>query len=168
MIASIRAPALRWTLAVLWYEQRVAGLGAGLVSELERAIARIAEAPNAWPLSDLDGRARRLSLPRFPYSLIDVVTAYGDVVIAAVIHVPSCQTRPRGAPSRRRSTSEQRVALRRVGRGRCAMIVPQVSFCLPAKARCAVLAPPETFDWLTDDEPRDIVRGVTTRAFGPT
>lgn len=72
--------------AAAWYEQRELGLGQEFVDELERTIEAIAEAPESWPVSPDDPRARRILLARFPYSVVYVVSSVGDVVVAAVAH----------------------------------------------------------------------------------
>jgi len=72
--------------AVRWYNERVAGLGDDFREELVAGVDRVAEAPLIWPFSAYDPRARRFLLSRFPYSIIYVVDAAGDVTVAAVAH----------------------------------------------------------------------------------
>lgn len=54
--------------ATEFYEDRSPGLGAALLDETERAIARIAAMPEAS--ERIAPRARRKALWRFPYSII--------------------------------------------------------------------------------------------------
>jgi plasmid stabilization system protein ParE len=54
--------------AALFLEQRVTGLGDGLVAEVERSLARLAQNPYVGP--DVGAGARKLSVRRFPYGLI--------------------------------------------------------------------------------------------------
>lgn len=73
--------------SVRWYNERFAGLGVDFRLELVATVERIADAPLRWPLSAYDPRARRCLMPRFPYGVVYVVTAEGDVVVVAVAHV---------------------------------------------------------------------------------
>jgi plasmid stabilization system protein ParE len=79
-------PAAREELraAIEWYEEREAGLGAALLDEVDWAIGRIAELPEAWPISPLDPRARYLILPKFPYRVIYLPVS--DPVVIAIAH----------------------------------------------------------------------------------
>ena len=54
--------------AAAWYENKAAGLGAGLVDAFEQAVREIEQFPNAW--HPLGGRLRRYRLARFPYGII--------------------------------------------------------------------------------------------------
>jgi plasmid stabilization system protein ParE len=82
--ASARAEA---EAAVRWYEGRQPGLGADFVLEVERAVAQIAETPEAWPVCPQDARARWLVLSRFPFSVVYVVGPGREVVIVAFAHM---------------------------------------------------------------------------------
>lgn len=72
--------------AARWYEDREPGLGGDFVAEVQRAVGQIAEAPARWGRSPHDPRAQRLLLSRFPYAVVYVVGASGEVTIAAVAH----------------------------------------------------------------------------------
>jgi plasmid stabilization system protein ParE len=69
--------------AALFLEHRVAGLGDGLVVEVERSLTRLAQNPNVGP--DVGGGARRLHMRRFPYGLIYRVEPE-RVLVLAVAH----------------------------------------------------------------------------------
>lgn len=60
--------------AARWYEERENGLGSEFVTEIERALRLITEAPNAWPLHPSHPRARRVPLSRFPYSIVSFIS----------------------------------------------------------------------------------------------
>ena len=78
--------------SVRWYNERVAGLGEDFRLELVVTVERIADAPLRWPLSTYDRRARRCLMPRFPYGVVYMMTAAGEVVVVAVAHL---RRRPR-------------------------------------------------------------------------
>ena len=54
--------------AAEFYEERVAGLGADFLDEVDAAIDRILQFPEAW--GRLGRNYRRCSLRRFPYLII--------------------------------------------------------------------------------------------------
>lgn len=51
-----------------WYEEHAVGLGDEFLDEVERAIATIQRAPEAWPL--YAHQARRFLVHRFPFSVV--------------------------------------------------------------------------------------------------
>jgi plasmid stabilization system protein ParE len=81
-----RAAGAEAEAAVRWYNERVTGLGDDFRAELTAAVERVAEGPLEWPISQYDPRTRRHLLLRFPYSIVYVVRADGDVTVAAVAH----------------------------------------------------------------------------------
>ena len=81
-----RAAGAEAEAAVRWYNERVAGLGDDFRAELAAAVERVGAGPLMWPISPYDPRTRRHLLSRFPYSLVYVVRADGEVVVAAVAH----------------------------------------------------------------------------------
>ena len=54
--------------AVAWYRERSLRAAKMFVSELERAVTAISEAPYRWPL--FQAGCRRLPLRRFPYLVV--------------------------------------------------------------------------------------------------
>ena len=75
--------------SIAWYEDRRNGLGLEMLSEVDHALAAIAEHPSlwpAWPGSDDDLSIRRFLLPRFPFALA-YVAREEKVVILAVAHL---------------------------------------------------------------------------------
>jgi toxin ParE1/3/4 len=73
--------------AVRWYDERLPGLGADFIAEVDSAVARIADAPPSWPICPLDPRARWVLLSRFPYSVVYLVhPSSSSVIVAAVAH----------------------------------------------------------------------------------
>ena len=69
-----------------WYNERVSGLGDDFRAELVAGVERIAEAPEVWPTSTYDPRARRYLLSRFPYSIVYLVGSDDGITVAAVAH----------------------------------------------------------------------------------
>jgi plasmid stabilization system protein ParE len=70
--------------AAKFYERKARGLGADFLHEVEHAIRRLAEYPEAGA-SLPDGFRRRL-LRRFPYGVLYKVEE-NEIVIAAVMHL---------------------------------------------------------------------------------
>jgi len=71
--------------AATFYESRVSGLGADFLDELDAAIHRILEFPEAW--GRLGPNHRRCNLRRFPFSIIYQMQPGQDlVVIVSVFH----------------------------------------------------------------------------------
>ncbi len=70
--------------AAEFYEERVAGLGADFLEEVDAAIDRILQFPEAW--GRLGRNYRRCSLRRFPYLIIYVIEPAKDILIVSVFH----------------------------------------------------------------------------------
>ncbi len=70
--------------AALFLEQRVAGLGDGLVVEVERSLARLARNPYIGP--DVGGGARKLAVRSFPYDLIYRLETERVLILAVAHH----------------------------------------------------------------------------------
>ena len=70
--------------ALRWYERRRAGLGGGFVVEVDRAVTRIAAAPERGQV--IGGRFRCVRLRRFPYRLIYEILDAANVLVVAVAH----------------------------------------------------------------------------------
>jgi len=70
--------------AAEFYEDRVGGLGADFLDEVDAAMDRIMKFPEAW--GNLGGRYRRCNLRRFPYSVIYSMQTDQEVVIVSVFH----------------------------------------------------------------------------------
>ena len=68
--------------AVTYYEDQRLGLGYEFLSEVDTAIVKIMEFPNAW--ARLSNRARRILLRRFPYGLL-YHARDEEIVVAAVM-----------------------------------------------------------------------------------
>ena len=66
-----------------WYRERSGMAAAALVSEIDRAVDLIGEAPERWPRHILG--TRRFVLRRFPYAIIFRAVSTG-VEIVAVAH----------------------------------------------------------------------------------
>lgn len=70
--------------AAAFYEGRVPSLGADFIDELNAAIERILQFPEAW--GKLGAEYRRCNLRRFPYSIIYQMQPGEEVVIISVFH----------------------------------------------------------------------------------
>jgi len=70
--------------AAEFYEERVAGLGADFLDEVDAAIDRILQFPEAW--GRLGRNYRRCSLGRFPYLIIYIIEPTRDILIVSVFH----------------------------------------------------------------------------------
>lgn len=70
--------------AAEFYEGRVSGLGADFIDEVDAAIGRIIQFPEAW--GNLGGRYRRCNLRRFPYSVIYSIQTDHEILIVSVFH----------------------------------------------------------------------------------
>ena len=70
--------------AAEFYEERVAGLGADFLDEVDAAIDRILQFPEAW--GRLGRNYRRCSLRRFPYLIIYIIEPIRDILIVSVFH----------------------------------------------------------------------------------
>lgn len=62
----------------------VPGLGADFLAEVDAAVSRMLQFPEAW--SQLSEEARRCAPLRFPYSLIYTPLDEGEVLIVSVFH----------------------------------------------------------------------------------
>ena len=78
-----------------WYEEQRPGLGEAFGTQVEEALARIAQAPRAYPR--VQGETRRSLLRRFPYAIYFVATS-DEIVVLGIIHG---RRHPRRWPSRR-------------------------------------------------------------------
>ena len=67
-----------------FYKDRSLTLGAEFVTEIENAVARILEFPEAWSI--LSGDIRRCPTRRFPYFLVYSVVDSGEILIISVFH----------------------------------------------------------------------------------
>jgi plasmid stabilization system protein ParE len=72
-----------------WYELQVAGLGADLAGEVERALRLISAQPTVWPpwpglAQGLD--VRRFLLARFPFAIAFMLES-DEVVVLAIAHL---------------------------------------------------------------------------------
>lgn len=54
--------------AVVWYEERSAGLGLDFATEIRQAILRAESMPLAW--TQIEGDIRRVLVHRFPYGIL--------------------------------------------------------------------------------------------------
>jgi len=78
--------------AAVWYEDRVQGLGAAFIDQLEHGLERIEEDPKRFGrLETFVGSRdiRRLLLRRFPYLVAYEIIA-DEVMVLAVAHVSRC------------------------------------------------------------------------------
>jgi plasmid stabilization system protein ParE len=82
MVQVFILPAARFEIieARDWYAARGPGLGDAFVSEIDRQIARIADAPLEF--ASIQGDARRALLRRFPYALFFRITDNAAFVLA--------------------------------------------------------------------------------------
>jgi plasmid stabilization system protein ParE len=85
MIYRFLSPALEEVRdAAVFYGGRVSGLGADFLDELDSAIERILQFPEAW--GRLGDDHRRCNLRRFPYSIIYQIQPAQEIVIISVFH----------------------------------------------------------------------------------
>ena len=70
--------------ATAFYEGRVSGLGTDFLDEVDAAVGRILEFPEAW--GALGGNYRRCHLRRFPFSVIYSIQAEDVIVVISVFH----------------------------------------------------------------------------------
>ena len=81
--------------AVAYYDGQSPGLGDSFLDEVEAAVARISQFPNAW--HKLSRNTRRCRLHRFPYGLIYRVKDDSSVIVAvAHLHSEPTQWLKRG------------------------------------------------------------------------
>jgi len=72
------------TEAAEFYDERVSGLGADFVDEVDAAIERLLRFPEAW--ARISDDFRHCNLRRFPYSLIYTITDHNEILIVSVFH----------------------------------------------------------------------------------
>jgi plasmid stabilization system protein ParE len=70
--------------AAEFYEERVSGLGADFLDEVDATIDRMLQFPEAW--GRLGEEFRKCHLRRFPYSIIYSVQSDQEIVIVSVFH----------------------------------------------------------------------------------
>ena len=70
--------------AAEFYENRVSGLGADFLDEVDAAIERILSFPEAW--GSLGEKYRRCHLRRFPYSVIYSIQNDEEILVISVFH----------------------------------------------------------------------------------
>ena len=70
--------------AALYYEERLPGLGSDFTAEVDRAVARVLEAPDRWRCLEAD--VRRYLLARFPYGILYTVEE-DYILIVAIMHL---------------------------------------------------------------------------------
>ncbi|MEO5913364.1 MAG: type II toxin-antitoxin system RelE/ParE family toxin [Luteolibacter sp.] len=70
--------------AAEFYEDRVTGLGADFLDEVDAAIDRILQFPEAW--GRLGEEFRRCNLRRFPFSMIYSIENDQEIVIVSLFH----------------------------------------------------------------------------------
>ena len=73
-----------WSEAVDYYNEQRAGLGYEFVLEVERAIERVTQFPEAW--AKIAPRTRRILLDRFPYGVLYYPEA-DRIVVTAVMNL---------------------------------------------------------------------------------
>ena len=66
-----------------WYEDQRPGLGGAFAAEVDRALARIVQAPSVYPR--VQAETRRALAPRFPYAIYFHAMP-DEIVVVAVIH----------------------------------------------------------------------------------
>jgi toxin ParE1/3/4 len=69
--------------ALLWYRERSARAARAFIAEIERALNRVAEVPQRWPLTKAGWR--RYPLLKFPYSVV-YQEMRDFILIVAVAH----------------------------------------------------------------------------------
>ncbi len=70
--------------AARYYDLKVPGLGADFLEELESAIQRIIQFPNAW--GTISHPFRHCQLRRFPYAVIYTLPEPDEILIVSVFH----------------------------------------------------------------------------------
>ena len=70
--------------AILWYEGKESGLGAGLRKQIEAAISKIQRRPNAYQLVK-GSKVRRILIEKFPYSVFYIVEE-DHIFVISVFH----------------------------------------------------------------------------------
>ena len=77
-----RAARLEIQEAANWYDDRVAGLGAGVVEEVDTCFESIRSAPRRYPI--VHREIRRALLKRFPYAVYFVLRAESVIIIGCM------------------------------------------------------------------------------------
>ena len=67
-----------------YYEEKVTGLGADFIDEVEAAISRIQQFPQAW--GRISERYRHCQLRRFPYSIVYAEGGDYEIVVISIFH----------------------------------------------------------------------------------
>lgn len=70
--------------AAAFYDDRVPGLGTDFLEEVDAAVRRVLQFPEAW--GRLSEGFRRCSLRRFPYILVYTILDDGEILIVSVFH----------------------------------------------------------------------------------
>lgn len=70
--------------AAKYYQSQTTGLGDDFLSEVERAIASIAQSPMTWP--KIEGELRRRLVRRFPFGILYYIEPE-EIAIVAVAHL---------------------------------------------------------------------------------
>ncbi|TSA31332.1 MAG: type II toxin-antitoxin system RelE/ParE family toxin [Verrucomicrobiaceae bacterium] len=70
--------------AAEYYEGRVRGLGGDFVDEVDAAISRIRQFPDAW--GSLSENYRHCSLRRFPFAIIYTRDGAGEILVVSIFH----------------------------------------------------------------------------------
>ena len=84
-VRTARPAAEELAAAVVWYEERRAGLGSEFYDAILRTVNRIAEMPEAGsPYGEL--KARRMLVPGFPYQVVYRIDS-DDVRVIAFAHL---------------------------------------------------------------------------------
>lgn len=79
------APALsEASKAADFYESEVAGLGGEFIDELDAALVRLLQFPDAW--GRISENYRHCNLRRFPYTIIYTVERGDEVLVVSVFH----------------------------------------------------------------------------------
>lgn len=90
--------------AAEYYDQKVAGLGADFIDEVDSAIERILSFPEAW--GRISKLYRHCNLRRFPYTIIYSTQDHDEVLIVSVISSQSrsviLETKPMTSPNKGR------------------------------------------------------------------
>ena len=70
--------------AVDYYNTQCPGLGYEFAAEVQQALTRIAEFPEAWP--SVSARSRRCLTRRFPYGILCQIRK-NEILVLAVMHM---------------------------------------------------------------------------------
>lgn len=90
-------------LATKWYEERVPGLGARSLLEVDLAAARIAMLPRGWSRLHRTKSLRRKRVRSFPWTLLYVVESSAEVAVLALHHTSRRPSSARASAKRRRT-----------------------------------------------------------------